>query len=159
MHIYSNSNGTNTNSRINHLQQSALRLVYDNYVLILGELLEKNGSFTIHHYNIQTSCTEFHKLYHNLSQTTFSEFFTRNSSTYNMRSKSDFVIPLVGKVFKGSSSICYYGQIIWSLVPEEIRSTNSLESFKIKITGKSMDCPSRICKNYIRKLGFLETFE
>ena len=84
---------------------------------------------------------------------------TVDSSTYNMRSKSDFVIPLVGKVFKGSSSICYYGPIIWSLVPEEIRSKNSLESFKIKITWKSMDCPSRICKNYIRKVGFLETFE
>ena len=62
MHVYSNSNGTSTNSRINHLQQSALRLVYDHYELILGELLEKNESFTIHHCNIQTFCTEFYKL-------------------------------------------------------------------------------------------------
>ena len=44
-----------TNNRINHLQERALRLVYGDYELkTFEEILEKGGSFTIHHYYIQT---------------------------------------------------------------------------------------------------------
>ena len=43
-----------------------IRLVYDNYELTSDELLEKDGLFAIHHYNIQTLCAELHKVYHNL---------------------------------------------------------------------------------------------
>ena len=43
-----------------------IRLVYDNYELTSDELLEKDGPFAIHHYNIQTLCIELYKVYHNL---------------------------------------------------------------------------------------------
>ena len=59
-------------------------------------------------------------------------FFTRNNSTYNLLSKSDFVIPQVSTVFKGPTSISYYGPIICSLVPEKIRYTDSLKVLKVK---------------------------
>ena len=71
-------------------------------------------------------------MYHNLSQTIFGELFTRNNSTYNLCSKSDFFIPHVSTVFKGSSSISCFGSIISSLVPGKIRYTDSLEIFKGK---------------------------
>ena len=38
----------------NHLHKRALRLIYGDYELTFEEFLEKDGSFTIHHYNIQT---------------------------------------------------------------------------------------------------------
>ena len=60
------------NSRINHLHERALRLIYDDYELTFEELLEKDGSFTIHHYNIQMLCSELYKVYYNLSRTMFS---------------------------------------------------------------------------------------
>ena len=101
-----------TNNRINHLQERALRLVYDDYEFTFDELLEKDESFIIHHYNIQTLCIELCKVYHNFSQNIFSELFTQSNSTYNMRSKSDFVITQLNTVFKRSSSIIYYGPII-----------------------------------------------
>ena len=105
---------------------------------------------------IQTLCIELY----NLSRTIFSEFLTRNNSNYNLRSKSDFVIPQVRTVFKGSSSISYYDPIIWSLVLEKIRYTYSRESFKSKIRKwKPKNCRCRKCKNYIPNVGFLETFE
>ena len=47
-----------TNNRINHLQKKTFRLVYDDYELTFDEPLEKDGIFTIHHYNIQTLCIE-----------------------------------------------------------------------------------------------------
>ena len=86
-------------------------------------------------------------------------FFTRNNSTYNLLSKSDFVIPQVSTVFKGPTSISYYGPIICSLVPEKIRYTDSLKSFKSKTrTRKPKNCHCCICKNYIPNVRFLETF-
>ena len=65
----------NTNNRINHLQERALRLVYDDYKLTFDKPWEKDGWFTIHHYYIQTLCIELYKVYYNMSQTIFSEFF------------------------------------------------------------------------------------
>ena len=50
-----------TNRRINHLHERVHRLIYNGYKLTLEELLEKDRSFTIHHYNIQTLCTELHE--------------------------------------------------------------------------------------------------
>ena len=72
-----------THNRINHLKESGLKLVHDDYELNFEELLEKDGSITIHHYNLQTLYIELNKIYHNLSQTIFSELFKRNNSTYN----------------------------------------------------------------------------
>ena len=98
---------------------------------------------------------ELYKVYHKLPRTIFSELFTRNNSTYNLRSKSDFVIPQMNTVFKGSNSISYCCPIMLSLVPEKIRSKDSLESFKYKIRKyKPRDCPCRTSKNYIQMLDF-----
>ena len=43
-----------TNNKINKLHERALRLVYDDYLSAFEELLEKDNSFTVHHYNIQS---------------------------------------------------------------------------------------------------------
>ena len=51
-----------TNNKINHLHERALRLVYNDYYSTFEELLEKDGSFTIHHYNIQTLCIELYNV-------------------------------------------------------------------------------------------------
>ena len=53
-----------TNKRINHLHERAFWLIYDGYELTFQKLLEKDVSFTIHHYNIQALCTELYKAYH-----------------------------------------------------------------------------------------------
>ena len=82
-----------TNNKINRLHERALRLVYDGYVSAFEELLEKNHSFTIHHYNIQTLCIELYKVFSGQSQTMFSDLFERKNINYNLRSQPDFVIP------------------------------------------------------------------
>ena len=42
---------------------------------IAHELLAKNGSFSVHHYSIQTLATEMFKAYNTLSETIFSDLF------------------------------------------------------------------------------------
>ena len=64
----------NTNNKINQLYERALRLVYDDYELTFEKRLEKDGLFTVHHYNIQALCIELYKVYHNIAQIIFSDY-------------------------------------------------------------------------------------
>ena len=49
--------------------------------------------------------------YHNTARTIFSDLFLRNNNTYNIRVKSDFAIPQIKTVLKGSNSVWYYGPV------------------------------------------------
>ena len=111
-----------TNNRIKKLHGRALRLVYSDYGSTFEDLLTKDGSFTVHHYNIQTLVLELYKVYNNISQTIFWELFTRNNNGYYLRLESDFVIPQISTLLKGSNSIRYFGAIIWNLIPEELKT-------------------------------------
>ena len=54
------------NNRIDTLRERALGLVYDDYETSFSDLLAIDGSFTIHHTNIQTLLLEMYKIKHNL---------------------------------------------------------------------------------------------
>ena len=122
--------------------------------------LEKGDSFIVHHYNIQTLSTELYKGYHNIAQTVFSDLFITNNNVYNLRAKSDFAMPQIKAVLKGSNSIQYHGPVIWNFSPAEMKYVDSFETYKSQIRmWKLNTCPCRICKNYILNVSFLETFE
>ena len=99
-------------------------------------------------------------MYNNISQTIFGELLTGNNNGYYLRSKSDFVIPQIWTVLKGSNSIRCFGPIIWNLIPEELKNITSLNILKKEIRRwKPKNCPCRICRNYVDHLGFVELFE
>ena len=55
------------NNKINHLHERALRIVYSDYKSSFNTLLDKNGSFSIHHRNIQSIAIEVNEFLHGLS--------------------------------------------------------------------------------------------
>jgi len=147
-----------TNNKINKLHERALRLVYNDYISTFEELLVKDHSFTVYHYNIQTLCIEMYKVFSGQSETIFSELFERKHISYYLRSQPEFVIPQIKTVYKGSNSIRYFGPIIWNLIPKEIKSCETIASFSSKIRQwKPDNCPCRICKTFLPNVGFLET--
>ena len=119
-----------TNDRINKLHERALSLVYYDYESTFEDLLTKDGSFTDHHYNIQSLAIELYELYNNISQTILGELFTRNNNGYYLHSKSDVILQ-IRTVLKGSNSVRYFGQIIWNLIPEKLKN-NFIEHFQKK---------------------------
>ena len=60
--------GHKTNYKINTLQEWALRLIYNNHISSLKELLSKDGTFiTIHEQNLPNLATEMFKALNDLS--------------------------------------------------------------------------------------------
>ena len=116
------------NDKTNKLHERALRIVYNDTVTSLENLLIKDKSFTIHHQNIQLLAIEIYKAIHNLPGGNLSDFFVRNNNNYNFRSKKSNV----NSVFKGQNSISYFGSVVWNL-SFELRKASSYQIFRSDI--------------------------
>ena len=75
------------NNKINKIHERALRLVYDDENLTFQELLDLDGSITIHHKNIQRLAIEMFKIKNNLSPPLMNDIFKENTNTYDLRKK------------------------------------------------------------------------
>ena len=76
--------GRQTNARINHIHERALRAVYNDEISPFEELLGRDKSETIHRRNIKILATEL--------------ICRRNSVGYSLRSQTDFSLPRVKSV-------------------------------------------------------------
>ena len=120
-----------SNNKINRIHERALRIVYNDYTSSFEELLDKGESFSVHHSNIQTLAIELYKVTHNLSNNIFKEIFIiRNQNGPCLRSQNEFFRPQVRTVYKGENSLKVFGPIIWNIIPNEIKNTDSLDNFK-----------------------------
>ncbi len=144
------------NRKINHIHERALRLVYNDYMSSFEELLKKDKTVCIHHRNIQYVAIEMFKVIHNLSPQIIKEIFEK-SEDYPFRKINKFVRPKVNTVYKGENSFRNFGPIVWDhMLPNEYKSCSSLIEFKKAIRAWIPDnCPCRLCKNYIKGLGFV----
>ena len=145
-----------TNNKINSLHKRALRLIYEDYNATFEELLEIDGSFSVHHFNIQTLLIEIYKFCNGLSIQIFCDLFQIKNNRYCLRSNSDLQRTNVQSVYNGENSLSSYAPKMWDLVPMEIKSSASLEIFIRKIRHwKPQCCPCRLCKVFIPNLGFI----
>ena len=84
--------------KINRLQEWALRLIYNDHISSLKELLSKDDTFTTHKQNIQNLAID-------LATPDFSELFQLNESLYGLRSNGPqkLCIPNINSVRFGKS--------------------------------------------------------
>ena len=125
--------GRRANSKISHIHERALRIVYKNNVLSFEELLELDKSFKIHHRNIQSLAIELFKIKNNLSVTIMNYIFQPRAVSYNLRSQIDFTRPNVNSEHFGISSLRYMAPKVWDMVPNDMKNVNDIETFKNNI--------------------------
>ena len=73
-------------NKINRIHERALRTAYSDYNSSFNELLDKDGSFTIHQKNVQSLAIKIYKYLHGLSPEILSEAFQVNETKpYDLR--------------------------------------------------------------------------
>ena len=55
----------------------------------------------------------------------------------------------------GTETVSYMAAKVWSKVPENIKMSSSIESFKRKTPKWKPDCHCRLCTTYLHHLGFV----
>ena len=151
------------NTKINNLHYRALRMIYKDDTSSFEELLERDGSITIHHQNIHSLATEMFKVVTGVAPSFMEKVFNihPNHNSQNVsagtRKNPHFYNPNnPKKVNNGLKTLRNLGPKIWNMVPNDIKRSPSLVSFKNKISKWiPSDCPCKLCAKYVANLGFI----
>ena len=73
------------NKKIKHLHERCLRLIQNDKLSSYEELLEKDGSVSIHHRNIQSLAIEMLQIKHGQSRKNVTYIFTQTTQELNFR--------------------------------------------------------------------------
>ena len=110
------------NNKIDRLHERSLRIVYSDKTSDFSELLEKDGSVSIHYQNIRQLAIEMFKVSKGLCPEIVKGLLQfRYEIPYNLRQRSQFHIPPVRTVFSGTENIKYLGPKICELIPNEMK--------------------------------------
>ena len=92
-----------------------------------------------------------YKVKNNLCPEPIKELFTPS-----LLDDKDWVLPKVTTVNRGLETIRYRGPKTWEIVPSDFKKSETLSVFKHKIKDwKPIGCTCRLCKIFIRDLGYL----
>ena len=81
-------------------------MIYNDKISLFQELLDRDNSFTVHHFSVQSLAIEMFKVINNIAATITDDLFA-TYHTYNLRSKSKFVAPTVRVIHNSQISIQY----------------------------------------------------
>ena len=144
------------NNKINRLHERSLRIVYSDESSTFEELLERDKTFSIHHKNIQSLAIEIYKFGNGLSPEIMNSVFNlKENNRYSLRNVYELYSRNPRTVKYGTETISYLASKTWSIVPQPIKESTSIHSFKTKIRKWRPDCPCRLCKRYLHYAGFV----
>ena len=96
-----------------------------------------------------------YKIKYNVGPQLIDDLFCKKA--LNTRSKASFHRPNVRTVAYGEQSLRSFGPIVWdNMVPQSMKEIANIDDFKKCIkTWIPINCPCRLCKEYVPNLGFV----
>ena len=80
------------NIKIKNLHKRCMRLIHNDKLSSYEELLEKDGSVSVHHKIIQSLAIEMFQIKHGHSPEIVSDIFTQTTQHFNFRQNREFVL-------------------------------------------------------------------
>ena len=109
--------------------------MYSDKTSSFQELLDKDKSVSVHHKisKCYKTVKNSYKTVNGLAPTTMNSIFEIKDIEYNLSNKISFKSRRSNSVQCGIDSLTCLGPKIWSIVPEDIKKSESLNFFKTKI--------------------------
>ena len=120
------------------------------------ELLKKDNLDFIHYRNIQSLAIELRNVKHTILKSLILDIFCLRSVDYNLRTQTDFLKPSTNTTRYGLKSLNFFASKVCDMIPDETKSTSTVEFFKNKIRKWwPTDCDCHICRTYISRIGYI----
>ena len=114
---------------LNRLHERCVRLIYNEKKSSFKDLLEKDGSVSIHHRNLRTLAVEWFKVFKGKPVIFAEAFPLRQKSQNNMRNYLCFAMPCAKTVNHGLESLSYTGSKLWDIIPSHMKEVGSINDF------------------------------
>ena len=102
-----------------------------------------------------------YKVKHKLCPQPIQDIFIQHTNPQGLRARDGddlekWLLPKARTVNYGIETLRFRGPVVWNLIPDHIKASKSLESFKSDIGNwKPEGCKCRLCKEYIPDLGYI----
>ena len=127
--MFSNAKSLN---KVESLEKRALRLLDDNYDFAYESILKIAGKITMNVTRLRSLCFEFFKSANSINPASLNEIFVlrKNNRAVGNQCKLNLEVPTINQVTYGAKSVRYLGSKIWNSLPFQIKSSQSLATFK-----------------------------
>ena len=143
------------NRKTNHIHERALWIVYRDSSSSFTELFKKDNWVCIHYRNIQSFAIELYKVKHTISNSLILDIFPHRLVDYYLRTQTDLIKPSTNFTRYGLKSLNVFALKVWDMIPDEIKSSSTVEIFKNKINWWPIDCDCHICRTHISNIGYV----
>ena len=127
--------GRQTNAKINHIHERALRAVYNDEISPFKELLGRDKSETIHQRNVKILAAELFEIKNGLSNNIMAQrICKRNSVGYSLCSQTEFSLPQVKFENYDLKALRYFGPELSNILPSDIKNSRTLREFSKKLS-------------------------
>ena len=108
-------------------------------IILPCKLLNNINPPSLHNHRIHDMLTLVYKSFHSLVPSCINEQLIERHSSFNLHDKHSLSIPRVQSTKYGLHSFRYSASKYWNMLPEVLRSAQSLHVFKSKIKSISFD--------------------
>ena len=116
----------------------------------------KNNPFSTHERNFQSLAIKIYNFLNNLSPSILNNIFHINiSNSYNLGNHKEHYSKNPEIVRYVTETVSYIAPKICDKVPETIKTSSSLESFKSKVRKWKPEYDYRFCTKYLYHVGFV----
>ena len=144
------------NNKINRIHERALRIAYKDMTSDYDTMLLRDNAVRIHIRNLQLLMTEVYKTKWELNPSFMKEIFVEKRSSYGLRGCHDLLLPQVRTTCNGLETISFRGCRLWQALPNDIKQSETLSSFKRRIkVWRGVECNCRLCRPFVAQVGFL----